>query len=359
MGRIKKAFLYAGLEEEQYEKLFSELLKVNIKNLCIYSLGMSIYFSVYFVYAIVFTGFHPLYLFYLADIVAMTTFYLGVRFISKRQNVKPKVQILMNYLFMSIIYLDAMVITCAFPDRQSTAFYVRIVLLPVLCMDTPIRMILFQVASVLVFYIITPMYNLPEIVEMDISEIVSYVIISFVIGIFITSIRVKDILHSKDNEFLSYYDVLTGVKNRNCFEDEHVKKDLVKDVDRYYIYADVNELHEINNNQGHEAGDALLRTVTDGLKSYFGVNESYRLGGDEFVSFTDNMSKAEIDKVIDNLMKEFAKFGYHVSFGVAGVNENFDSVEELLKAAEQRMYVEKKRYYEEKGKVFGSRERKY
>lgn len=155
-------------------------------------------------------------------------------------------------------------------------------------------------------------------------------------------LRIHDIMNSIDNYFLSHYDVLTKVKNRNSFENEYMNSDKIKHKNCFFIYIDVNGLHEINNTQGHEQGDILLKTIANGLIQYFGTHSSYRVGGDEFVCYTDKMDKAQIDKIISILEQEYKKCGYHASFGVAGANENYDSMKELIKSAEKRMYIEKK-----------------
>lgn len=98
-------------------------------------------------------------------------------------------------------------------------------------------MIVFKTISVLIFSIVSPLYNLPQIVELDRSEIVSYVIISFIICFFITSIHEREILHEIGNEYLSNYDVLTGAKYRNSFEQEHMPFDIEKSIITPYIYS--------------------------------------------------------------------------------------------------------------------------
>lgn len=357
MEYIKKLFLYAGIDKNQYDHIFPEVKKRNLKNLCIYSLATSVYFIVFLIYAIITTGFNVIYLWYLADAVLMTVFYLTVRYMSKKEKFKGPPPVIMNYLFMSLIYIDAIMITCLFPDRQSSAFFVRLVLMPVICMDTPIRLLLFQGLYVLIFYFVTPFYNLPYVVELDRSEIFSYLLISFLICLFITSIHIKEILHELGNEYLSNYDILTGVKNRNSFENEHLSKEEEKKKEILYVYADVNGLHEMNNTYGHEAGDNMLKTVATGLIKIFGAESSYRIGGDEFVSFTDSLSREETIKEISNLNKELSQKNYFVSFGIAGSDEGFVLKTEMIKAAEQRMYEEKKLFYQAKGIEFGSRKR--
>ncbi len=110
--------------------------KRNLKNLSIYSLVMSVYYIAFLIYALIATGFNIIYLWYIADAFLMTAFYLVVRYLNKKGKTKSFTPVIMNYIFISLIYIDAIMITCMFPDRQSSAFFVRLVLMPVICMDT-------------------------------------------------------------------------------------------------------------------------------------------------------------------------------------------------------------------------------
>lgn len=108
-------------------------------------------------------------------------------------------------------------------------------------------------------------------------------------------------------------DALTGLRNRNCYENS---------LDRYAenaaeslccLYIDANGLHELNNTLGHAAGDAMLICIDDSLRMYFQPEDSYRIGGDEFVAFCANCSKEELKQRIDHFNERMVSFGYHVS----------------------------------------------
>ncbi len=79
--------------------------------------------------------------------------------------------------------------------------------------------------------------------------------------------------------------------------------------------------------------------------------------GDEFVSYTDSLTLEQINDKLKAFGDRLAQKDYHVSFGVAGSDENFETKQEIIKAAEQRMYEAKKQYYLDKGREFGARKR--
>lgn len=87
-------------------------------------------------------------------------------------------------------------------------------------------------------------------------------------------------------------DSLTGLLNRKGFEKSYKKR--IKNALRYGnrlvgIYIDADGLKKINDEQGHEAGDAYLKKIATRLKESTRQTDLVaRLGGDEFVTVLDN-----------------------------------------------------------------------
>lgn len=143
-------------------------------------------------------------------------------------------------------------------------------------------------------------------------------------------------------------DALTGLYNRNRYE-----ADLLKYPDQFKhsiacIYADANGLHELNNTQGHEAGDRMLQTVAANLRDKFGIKYSYRIGGDEFLAFAVDMKEFEVRALAGKMERELQNQGIHVSVGMEWRTE-VSSMDEFIKSAEKKMYEAKSEYYREKG----------
>lgn len=162
---------------------------------------------------------------------------------------------------------------------------------------------------------------------------------------------------------LSTTDKLTGLPNRRAYEDaiEEVQgilypKEKSNQGQLCICSFDVNGLKTVNDNQGHAAGDELIKAASECIESSFGsLGIIYRTGGDEFmgVIYADNdQLQAAIKK-----MEESAKnwHGEHVdslaiSVGAAGISEFPDStVVDLAKKADARMYDDKSEYYKKTG----------
>ena len=145
-------------------------------------------------------------------------------------------------------------------------------------------------------------------------------------------------------ELFSYTDLLTGLQNRNSY---------IKTLDRIsshplcslgVIYIDINGMKKINDTNGHEYGDKVIKKVADILKLHAG-DEAYRVGGDEFTVLCVDISKENFRALTDRLSRDFNKNKeYDVSIGHTWKEGNISANEEILKA-DDLMYAEKQQYY--------------
>lgn len=146
-------------------------------------------------------------------------------------------------------------------------------------------------------------------------------------------------------------DNLTGLKNRNSYQNAVTNYSL-KDWHNFgCVYVDANALHEVNNTLGHDTGDKMLKYIAETLKVAFDVCDIYRIGGDEFVVFSKNRSKEEFYKEIDNFKNRVSEYGPDVAVGVSWLGENTVYIDKLTSEAEQKMYDDKHRYYNEQGNL--------
>lgn len=143
-------------------------------------------------------------------------------------------------------------------------------------------------------------------------------------------------------------DALTGLQNRNRYE--YFCSHLQQGTDGLAcIYFDVNGLHELNNTQGHLAGDNMLKTIAKLIVEEFGDSNTYRIGGDEFVAFRyerdENLVRGDLAKVTAAIEEN----GYHVACGLAMATPD-KKLLTVIKTAEEEMYENKRKYYESIGK---------
>ena len=147
---------------------------------------------------------------------------------------------------------------------------------------------------------------------------------------------------------LSSMDMLTGVLNRNEMNnriDELRKKDSDQITGLGIVFADLNGLKRVNDNNGHEAGDLLLKNAAIVLQNVFVGDQIFRAGGDEFMILLSYTNEEAIkDKC--NKVKKLSKKYSNVSFALGYVYQSDSSnITDALKIADQRMYEDKAKYY--------------
>jgi diguanylate cyclase (GGDEF)-like protein len=111
------------------------------------------------------------------------------------------------------------------------------------------------------------------------------------------------------------------------------------------IYIDADFLHELNNTEGHDAGDELIRTVAKEAVNVWGIDNSFRIGGDEFVVFDYDMDRKKIMGRLDTFRRKMSEHKYSVSVGYGHTDKKMN-LQELITIAEKMMYEEKKKHHE-------------
>ena len=148
---------------------------------------------------------------------------------------------------------------------------------------------------------------------------------------------------------LSSRDMLTGVMNRNEMNNYIDWLGGLSDQQSQSVgilFSDLNGLKRINDTRGHLAGDKLLKDAASALREVFDARNIYRAGGDEFVVMLTNVTPEQIEEKARALHKVAG--GYpDVSFSI-GCSFEADgrNVRRALALADERMYADKKRYYE-------------
>ena len=143
--------------------------------------------------------------------------------------------------------------------------------------------------------------------------------------------------------FKAYHDELTGLYNRAGYD--LIIQNLDTE-DTAFLLIDTDKFKQINDINGHDVGDRVLRKVADTLKNCFRpADYVFRIGGDEFVVLMTgvggNMSRLVGEKVdlINNLLSDGSDGlpPISLSVGVAMCNSELDFAE-LYKQADEALY---------------------
>lgn len=139
-------------------------------------------------------------------------------------------------------------------------------------------------------------------------------------------------------------DSLTGLLNRNAYDDDLECIQATHDKPLTVVYVDMNGLHEINNHLGHAKGDSVLCCLANAMRACFGDDRIYRIGGDEFVIISCNHTVSQSMRRMARMRRDFLKGDWDISVGMAESDDGED-LPDLIKQAEIRMRQDKKQYY--------------
>lgn len=155
---------------------------------------------------------------------------------------------------------------------------------------------------------------------------------------------------------LAFYDQLTNLPNRILLV-EHLNRSMAASLRSgshgALLFIDLDNFKTLNDTQGHEMGDLLLKQVADRLKQCVrGEDTVARQGGDEFVVLLSDLGTGEpeaastaesiAEKILEqlNLPYQIGHFSHHstASIGVTLFSGNQSSVDDLMKQADLAMY---------------------
>lgn len=155
---------------------------------------------------------------------------------------------------------------------------------------------------------------------------------------------------------LATRDPLTGLRNRRDLE-ETMSQELSR-ARRYnlplsILFIDCDDFKQVNDTYGHDCGDAYLCFVANQFQSLLREGDSiFRFAGDEFVVLLPNQDLASANRIGLRFTTHFEQAGFgwqdkHLraafSCGAASSEESgLDATEQLLRAADQRLYENKR-----------------
>ena len=139
-------------------------------------------------------------------------------------------------------------------------------------------------------------------------------------------------------------DALTGVLNRRGFEERfQASIDQAERLGRpvALLTLDLDSFKQVNDTQGHAAGDAVLKLVANGIRETVRRMDAVgRLGGDEFGMVLFGSGSDEADRIA-SVVSEALRPVIGMSVGVAIYPGDGITVDELFRAADVELYVQK------------------
>jgi diguanylate cyclase (GGDEF)-like protein len=172
------------------------------------------------------------------------------------------------------------------------------------------------------------------------------------------SLSLQNALRFRIAESEAKIDHLTQLLNMRHFMeqvDAEVKKCSRTDQRFGVAVCDLNAFKAVNDRYGHFIGNQMLRMISDGFRECCRPQDTIgRMGGDEFVFLLpslDNDSASRHIRIVEHAVQQArinlrVTVGVTTSVGIAFYPEDGETAEELLVAADRRMYLQKQTYYE-------------
>ncbi|MEK7722472.1 MAG: sensor domain-containing diguanylate cyclase, partial [Elusimicrobiota bacterium] len=157
-------------------------------------------------------------------------------------------------------------------------------------------------------------------------------------------------LFEKVNE-LAIKDGLTGLYTHRAFQsrlEEEILRSARAKVPFCVIMADIDHFKSYNDAFGHQAGDAVLKAVSETISG--GVREidfAARYGGEEFALVITGAGKTQAVAAAENMRRALEALSFNFGGGTSGVTVSFGVAEfpieasaagQLVRAADERLY---------------------
>ena len=162
---------------------------------------------------------------------------------------------------------------------------------------------------------------------------------------------VRDITRRKEAEkkikYMTFHDSLTGLYNRDYFEEELKRLDTERQLPLSLIVGDVDMLKVVNDIFGHDEGDKLLKKISKIIKDCCRKEDIItRWGGDEFFIILPKTNEKAVLKIVKRIRNNCVKdktfiVPLSMSLGFSVKDNVLQNVKEKIIEAEDKMYRKK------------------
>ncbi|MBP1126562.1 MULTISPECIES: bifunctional diguanylate cyclase/phosphodiesterase [Pseudomonas] len=182
----------------------------------------------------------------------------------------------------------------------------------------------------------------------------------------VTVLDMSEVRHLHQQlEFQAVTDPLTGLLNRRGFQqavDSILLRGERSEASLVLLYLDLDGFKRVNDSLGHDAGDRVLRWVSEQIKACLGSCDLLgRMGGDEFTALLELEFPEQAAKISEKLIERVSvchqvdglDVMLGVSIGIATFPDCGSDLNGLLRAADIAMYEAKRagrqqyRYYDQ------------
>ena len=341
--KFKNIFLFPEMDYHNYERINNKIRKSNLIIATILSTIATILISIMFILSFYFNEIKQNNIIYLVGlIISLILCFLSLTIAKKYSWIIT----LLIYLSFSFYYMFGIIIGAVLdPTGKTVTFMVLLVFLPIPFIVRPLHMIAVTISFVIIFIIFCLLNEQGTILSGDITDAIIFGFLGCASGTVVNNMKIKGFIFEQKLHEISRIDQLVQMKNRNAYE---VEIDSIPNLCKYSlacVYIDVNGLHELNNEKGHNYGDKMLKHIANEVKNAFADELTYRIGGDEFIAFIPDKTEEDLKIMIHEMIEKIEMANYHVAVGYEIEKLSYLFLDNLIKTAESKMFRDKKQYY--------------
>lgn len=156
-------------------------------------------------------------------------------------------------------------------------------------------------------------------------------------------------------ELMAHTDMLTGIDNRRYFERRAKATIIDNSIDQKpmaLLIFDVDHFKLINDNYGHDVGDAVLKKISDVCKTVLRNSDLFaRYGGEEFIALLPNTKEENAYLIAERLRQKIEQtpvivpnmgpIYYTISVGITIIDYHKDTLDDAIKHADMALYSAK------------------
>lgn len=160
-------------------------------------------------------------------------------------------------------------------------------------------------------------------------------------------------------EKLAYHDSLTELPNRHALHNQLLEKLASQHKQGFHsalLFLDLDNFKQINDHNGHNVGDELLKVVAKRLKANVREDDIIiRWGGDEFIILINMLApefhkaKEQVTSICQQIIEKIrepygldsGEFECHASIGIKLFNDTSQDINSIIQQADTAMYVAK------------------
>jgi diguanylate cyclase (GGDEF)-like protein len=261
----------------------------------------------------------------------------------------PRARVAGVPIVLPIRYADAAVLTAvivALHDVRSPVFGIYFVIVTAIAHQVTQRHVAAYAIWIVLNYVAGAAIISAQGYEVSQSYVALVVAVISVMGMMATVLAAGEERARRIIATVAVTDSLTGLPNRRYFHQAYpqsLAQALAERVPLGLMLIDVDYFKEINDREGHAAGDDRLRTVVRALEDRLRRGDLLaRYGGDEFIVVAPQTSRGDALQLAERLREGAAAAGASVSIGLAIYPDDADSQDRLIEAADRALYRAKK-----------------